>query len=396
MSSRRPDSVAAIDVLPLRLPMRWGFGHAMARRQAAFPRVVRLRLGDGTVGHGEALPRTYVSGEDGASVERCLREELGPRLVGRSFPDLASAARWLTEEEAVAVRERSPAAFCGLELALLDAVGRYVGRSVFDLLGPPRGEPVYDGAVVGFLPERFLELFLSRLRSRHPRVVKVKVGREDDLPRLARVRAVLGDGVDLRVDANGAWTAAEAVRRAGAFADLGVTVFEQPVPGRDLEGLVRVAAAVPMDVLADESLVGTRDALYLLERAPRCRWNLRVGKCGGLLATLELARLAERRGVTTQLGILVGESGLLRAAGRIVAAVHPAFEHLEAEGTGNLVEDLLAAPLPPLPDPAAPGLGVEVCSRRLEALAAEEGADEGDVTEPGAAQTGLAAVAAPA
>jgi len=363
--------VAALEVLTLRLRLRYGFAHARAERRASSPLLVRLTLADGTVGYGEALPRTYVTGEDEGSVRAGLLGALAALVLGRPFPDLDAVSRWLADPEVAAARERAPAALGALELALLDAAGRSSGRPVFDLLGPPRCEPAGDGVVVGFMPERLLDLFLERVRASRPRVVKVKVGREDDLPRLERVRRALGEEIDLRVDANGAWSPEEAVRRVESFAPYRVSVVEQPVAGRDLEGLAQVAAEVEVPVMADESLTGLRDALRLLELAPRVRWNLRVGKCGGLVSTLGLARLARGRGVPAQLGVMVGESGLLAAAGRIAAAVHGEFEHVET-APGMLADDVVAQ-ADSLRPAAAPGLGVDVCPHRVAALTVAAG-----------------------
>jgi muconate cycloisomerase len=150
---------------------------------------------------------------------------------------------------------------------------------------------------------------------------------------------------------------------------------EQPVAREDVAGLARVRRAVATPIMADESIATLDDARRLLDAEACDLWNLRVGKCGGLLATLELARLAQAHGVGCQLGVLVGENGLLGAAGRLLAACHDAFQTLEIDDSGSKRGDVLREPLAPVRDNRAPaplgrpGLGVEVDGPRLEATA---------------------------
>lgn len=380
--------VTALEVVPVRLAFKHSFGHHRAKRKESRPQIVRLRLADGTVGYGESLPRSYVTGETELSVRQRLGGELRELIVGQELPELRDVESWLRTAAPRRAREESPAAFCGLELALLDAIGRRTGRSVGELLGSrSRSTLPYDGAVIGFLPAAAQRLVLSRLRTLAPRVVKVKVGRPDDAERLAMVRRDLGDGVDLIIDANGAWSVDQAIESIRTLERFSLTAVEQPVAGRDFDGFARVAAAVGTPLMADESLATRADAERLLALGAAKLWNLRVGKCGGLMATVELARLASAQGIPCQLGILVGESGVLTTAGRLLAArFDHGFEYLEADGFGNLRDDILVEKLPAVrgvdtPAPALrPGLGIEVDEDRLARFSAVEpgGGDVGD------------------
>lgn len=365
-------TVAALEVLPLRIPFRFAFAHHLAERREARPLIVRLRLSDGSVGYGEALPRPYLTGEDEASVQAELQGNLATLVLGRECDGLAGARAWIETPAARAACARAPAAFCGLELALLDAAGRSRGESVSRLLGGVRrSELPYRTAVIGFLPTSALRLFLGEVRRRQVRLAKVKVGRADDVERVALVRRLLGDDVALVLDANAAWQAGEAIERIRALEAFGLHAVEQPVARLDVAGLAHVRRAVETPIMADESLCTQADAERLLAHAACDLWNLRVGKCGGLLATLELARLAEAHGLGTTLGVLVGETGILAAAGRQFAACHPDLRWLEHEGAGLKSADI--TDLPPVthglaPWPAGPGLGLEIDTMRLAAL----------------------------
>jgi muconate cycloisomerase len=183
----------------------------------------------------------------------------------------------------------------------------------------------------------------------------------------------------LVLDANGAWSADEAVERIRALHAFGLTAVEQPVAREDVAGLARVRRAVSTPIVADESLCTLADARRLLEHEACDVWNLRVGKCGGLLATLELADLAARNGVGCALGVLVGETGILTAAGRHVAACRDGWLWLEHDGAGLKRAEPIA--VPPVTGgrvaaPAGPGLGFAVDEALLLELAERSAAVE--------------------
>jgi muconate cycloisomerase len=368
--------VECLEVFTVRFPFRQPFVHNLATRRESRSLIVRIRLSDGTLGYGEALPRPYLTGETEASVRQALTGPLADLALGWTVGDLPSTARLLRGAEARAALQQGPAAFCGLELALLDAAGRLAGRPVTDVLGPVlRTELPYESAVIGLLPRALLRLYLEKIRRLGKRVIKLKVGSPQDAERVAAVRAVLGPEPELVLDANAAWSAAEAIERIRALEPFGLAAIEQPVAREDIEGMAAVRRAVRTPIMADESIATLADAHRLLEAGACDLWNLRVGKCGGLLATLELARLAVARGVGCQLGVLVGETGILGAAGRLLAACRGELRDLEFDSSGMKQGDVLSEPIAPVVGNRAPattgqpGLGIAVDARWLEAMA---------------------------
>jgi len=185
-------------------------------------------------------------------------------------------------------------------------------------------------------------------------------------------RRALGESVELVLDANGAWSAEEAIARIRRLEPFGLAAVEQPVARHDLIGMARVRAAIHSPVVADESICTVADGERLLKEHACDLWNLRIGKCGGLLATLELVRMAADNGVGCSLGVLVGETGILASAGRLLAACVRELRYLEHDDSGMKPED--PARLSPVTAGRAwapvdtPGLGVEMDHVRLEAL----------------------------
>jgi muconate cycloisomerase len=102
--------------------------------------------------------------------------------------------------------------------------------------------------------------------------------------------------------------------------------------------------------------------------------NLRVSKLGGLAAAHAVARIAAGAGLAVQVGCQVGESSLLSAAGRILAATLQSYAALEGSyGTRLLASDLTDSPFEFGAGGSAtvqrePGLGVAVSQARLAPL----------------------------
>jgi L-alanine-DL-glutamate epimerase-like enolase superfamily enzyme len=148
-------------------------------------------------------------------------------------------------------------AVSALDIALWDLRARLLGVCLADAL--PRfhdAAPVYgSGGFTSYSEARLREQLEAWLQAGLPRA-KIKVGREPDLDpqRLALCREVLGDEVELMVDANGAFTPREALARAEEYAAFGVAYLEEPVSSDDREGLrfVRERAPRGMEIAAGE------------------------------------------------------------------------------------------------------------------------------------------------
>jgi L-Ala-D/L-Glu epimerase len=303
--------VDAIDVLTASLPFRFSFGHALAERNESTNVYVRLVLEDGTVGYGEGVPREYVTGETVESAVQALGDRCAPALVGRelSTPEDVEAA--IDEAAPLDVTPLANAARCALELALLDASGKHFGRSVSTWLAPSPAPFVTYDAVIPFASPKKLTAIALVVRALGIRQVKIKVGDdlERDLHALRLLRRLLGPRVDLRVDANCAWAGAdEALAAIAAMRRFRISAVEQPLPAGDTDGLAAITAGTTEAIIVDESLCSYDDAVALIAARACNAFNIRVSKCGGLLASMRIARLAAENGLACVVGAQVGRA----------------------------------------------------------------------------------------
>ena len=358
----------------LRIPFVEAFGHSASVRSRSDSVVVRLAADDGTVGYGEGLPRPYVTGE---TVETCvdhISHCLWPAIADSRFtaPEpgqdplqaLSGAARAFPDTGGDGVIAWH-AARTACELALLDLLLRRQDLSLGAILPPKRDAVAYSGVITGGSIENAVRL--ARVCAEYGlQAVKIKIGGDDARDRVAAVRKAVGASVSLRVDANCAYTPDEAVATLAALAPFDVACAEQPIPRGDPAVLARVRSRSSIPIMADESLVTVADAKALIAEEACDFFNLRLSKCGGIARTLEIAELAVRAGVGLQLGCQVGESAILSAAGRHVAAHLDGVSFVEGSyGKLLLVEDVSEEPVAfgrggTAPLMRGPGLGVDV------------------------------------
>ncbi len=340
--------VESVTIYQLHIPFHQTFRHALQNREDSDAVIVKITDHNGMSGYGESLPRPYVTGETTEAMIERIRERLAPRIFAESF-----APGWETFEYLQTVmpewtksgeQQSSPvawnAAFCAVELALLDWSLRADHCALADLLPPARYEVVYSGVISADTPKDAAAL-ARRLSRFGVHQIKVKVGTPDDAARLEAVRKAVGEKVELRADANAAWQADEAIEQLRRLARFKLRSIEQPVSAADLLGMKRVRDESGVPIMADESIVTVDQARRLIELDACDYFNIRLSKCGGLSGSLAIARLAQENGVQLQVGAQVGETGILSAAGRTFAAHLPALAWAEGSfGTWLLTEDV--------------------------------------------------------
>jgi muconate cycloisomerase len=321
MPTPRPKT---LDVWTYQIPMRVRFEHARAGRSTSTGILVRLELRDGTVGWGEGIPRDYVTGETLSSAAEIIRHVYAERLLA----DAPLAADPVEGDGIV-----HNAAWCACELAYLDAIGKSRRVRVADMLAGQLGfKPGRRlrrvSAIISSGPLAKVRRNLRMMRLLAFRDYKLKVGKDaaQDEANLAECHRQLGRGLrrrrgptrrTLRVDANGAWDLEEAVRRAETLTRWGVIAVEQPLAKGKEEALAELRRRTSVPIMLDESLLTIEGAERLVRGGQVDLFNIRISKNGGLVQSLRLAQLAHRTGVDFQLGCMVGETGILSAAGRI-------------------------------------------------------------------------------
>jgi L-alanine-DL-glutamate epimerase-like enolase superfamily enzyme len=262
--------------------------------------IVTVRvLAGGLEGHGYA----YTIGRGGRALQALIDHDLAPLLLGRDATDIAALWR-LMWQRLLYVGRGGLASFAiaALDIALWDLRGLRERKPLYALLGAsPREIPAYGSGVD--LPkslEQLLEQTEGFLARGLPGV-KVKIGRaaSEDEARVAAVRKLVGDRVDLMVDANMAWTAEEALERGRRLEAFGLYWFEEPTVPEDVAGHARLARELNVPIAIGESLHSPHEfEQYVAARAAGIVQIDPVTN-GGITASLRALRLADAAGLRT-------------------------------------------------------------------------------------------------
>lgn len=321
--------------------------------------LVRVITSEDVVGYGEVSATPLWSGEDGVSARHFIDSVLAPALLGRPLAPVGALETVL--DKALAGNSFTKA---GLSIALWDAYARTMGVPLAVALGGPyRTEVPIKLSLSGDgedLDRAYAAGTAAGFRSFK---VKVGLGVDGDVARLARARKLAGPDTFLGTDANGGWSRAEATRAIRELASHGPAFVEQPLAPDDLEGMKALrGSGIP--VIADESVFGLADLVRVTRAEAADVVSIYVGKSGGPGRAVAMGRIAAAFGLDTLIGSN-GEFGIGAAAQLHVACALPDLTTSfpsDIIGAYYYAEDILARPLDSdgvrvrLGD--APGLGV--------------------------------------
>ena len=376
--------ITKFELISVDLPFRHAFRHAAVARSVSGSLFLKCSTDTGAIGFGESLPREYVTGESRDGAFKLLKDSILPRLIGMEFPSLTTVRAFLeacdgkAPEGWVASSVPQSAAWCAVDLALLDVFGRAFQEPV-RLNGAARWDPRlrYSGVVSADNPGRFT-MSLIKLALYGFKQVKLKTNGRN-LRQCTRIaRRLFGKNGAVRVDANMAWDFSEALDQIWILEQNGIRCVEQPLKPQDLKGLHRLVAETNSEIIADEGFYSRTSLDRLIRRRACAGVNVRISKCGGLIAAARRYEQARSAGLTTQIGCQVGESSLLSAAQLILIGAVPPPKYLEGCYGKHLLRDDPGSPclqlgyggrLPQLTD--RPGLGVEIDEAMLNCHASK-------------------------
>ncbi len=336
--------------------------------------IVMLRLANGMQGIGEAatLGGPLWAEESVESIKATIDVYLAPALIG------TAANRFVVARSCMdAAAKRNNAAKGAIESALFDAVGKTLGIPAVQLLGGAVRDsvPVLWTLASGD-PAQEIEEAEQKLAARLHDTFKVKIGAqapEADMARMRKLAIALNGRARLIVDANQAWDEITSLRCLPVLADLGVVLVEQPLPAWNIQGMARLRARATVPLMADEGVFTTHDMLDVVRAGAADVVSLKIVKHGGLLATRDVAAVAQAAGMGLYGGCLLESSIGAAAHLQVFAGLRTLEWGCEHFGPQILTDDLVTEP-PRFADfhihlPSGPGLGVTLDPDKLRHFA---------------------------
>ncbi|MGA8920673.1 MAG: N-acetyl-D-Glu racemase DgcA [Pseudolabrys sp.] len=298
--------------MPLTLALaaeRWPIAgsFAISRGSKTEAVVVVAELSDGQArGRGECAPYARY----GESIESVMTQ------INAMRPQLEAGL----DRSALQTAMPPGAARNALDCALWDLEAKRRGRPVHEVAGLPAPHSLTTAYTISLAAPAVMAKAAEAAASRE--LLKVKLGAEGDVARIAAVRVAAPNAV-LIVDANEGWNENNLAANFAACADAGVVLVEQPLPERNDQALAQTQRPIP--VCADES-VHDRSSLAALA-GKYDAVNIKLDKAGGLTEALAVAAEAQRQNFTIMVGCMVATS--LAMAPAILLAQQARFVDLD-------------------------------------------------------------------
>ncbi len=352
-----------------RLPFLHTFHTAHGVMDTREGMIVQVTTNEGITGIGEIAPLRTFNG--GSLADAC---SLLPELAGHlDHTTLYEALELLAAEK---VHTKTASTLCGLEIALLDALGKATGCSVSTLLSPvdftPRAAVPINAVISAKETKVAVETALNAKKNGFP-CVKLKVGLglsiSEEVERIAMVRAAIGPTMHLRLDANEAWQFEEAIAILSQCVSYDIQYIEQPLKAQDFVGMHTLRQEIPIPIAVDEAVHNLESVFLVLDSEIADILVIKPQLAGGLRIGRQMIQAASERGVSSVITSTI-EAGIGLAAELHLAAASPAVT-LEC-GLATLpllADDLLTEELLVrdgfLAVPTGPGLGVELDQQAL-------------------------------
>ncbi|MFW6435017.1 MAG: o-succinylbenzoate synthase [Halovenus sp.] len=241
----------------------------------------------------------------------------------------------------------APAARHGLSLALADGRAKAESVPLYRSLGGSSDvEQVPVNVTLGANEPDVLAERAAQSVEQGYRSIKLKIGTngiEEDVERVRAVRNAVGDDIELRADANGAWTREQAIRAIDRLAALDVSYVEQPLPTADLSEHAGLRGR-GVDIALDESLAA-HDVVDIIESDAADVLILKPMVLGGPDRTVAAAKRCQAAGIvpviSTTIDAVVARVGAVHAAAAI-----PDIRPCGLATGGRLATDLARDPAP--------------------------------------------------
>jgi len=294
------------------------------------------------IGWGEAAPLVKLSPDHRDDFEEILQKTLDS-LSGLSFE---------LDEQAILERLKKliplelPSIRFGLETALLDLAWGGKKR-----LFPNRFYDAQEGIAINGLiwmgdRDFMLGQIDQKLKSGFD-CIKMKIGAidfEQELELLRYIRSGFSkDRVVLRVDANGAFAPADALKKLEQLAALDIHSIEQPIRAGQWSEMKEFCRKTPLPIALDEELIGIGEKARLLDAIEPQHIILKPTLLGGILETKEWVQLAEERNIGWWMTSALESNIGLNAISQLASALGTTIP--QGLGTGKLYNNNLESPL---------------------------------------------------
>ncbi len=328
---------------------------------------IRIHTNEGITGVGECSAFPMIAGETQAT---CFEMAKDFATLWKNKPADAIGERLTELDLFTAGNYTAKSAF---DLALFDIAAKAANQPLYQYLGGQKRD-IESDLTIGIDTPANMAATAAGFLEKGVNIIKVKLGKTatDDIERIRQIRAAVGSGTKLRIDANQGWSYADAVLALTAMGSMDIEFCEQPMRKWNDELLPALCKISPIPIMADESVFTHHDAERLIRNSACAYINIKFAKSGGIREALLINEVAEKSNIPCMMG------GMLESRVALTAKVHFAMAkknirfydldtcllgHLEDPVTGGVTYSGMHLQLTD-----APGIGADVEEAYLKNL----------------------------
>jgi len=338
---------ATFDYCPLDLKFKFDAGTSRGILKSKRSFIVRAQSSSfaSRSGYGEAGPLPKLSLDDIPDFEQVLKEYLSI-LEQNDIP---------TEEEGLLtfleafILDDHPSIRFALETALLDLINGGQ-KQIFKSQSIKSLPAVHINGLIWMGDKDFMLSQINDKLQEGYNCVKMKIGAIDfkaECELLAYIRQNFSSRqISLRVDANGAFSIEDAMRKLDALSKYDIHSIEQPIKQGDWKGMAELCTHSPIAIALDEELIGINgreEQLRLLQEINPAYIILKPTLLGGIQKTLNWIGLARDQAVawwmTSALESNIGLNAIYQLTSKLKT------ELPQGLGTGQLYKNNIDSPL---------------------------------------------------
>ncbi len=371
--------IARVDAFPIMYPTvgRFRFFEGPKGRPEGRPAVVvKITAEDGTVGWGQSVPSQRWSYETIESVYTTIKHYLAPELIGKDAFDVDEIHALMGKSIAASFSIGQPICKAGIDLALHDLTGKKLNCTLAQRWGRRGRDKITLSWTLNPRTLNEIEGLVEQGKKRGYKHFNVKIAPDIkfDLEMCRIVKKLVPDGF-LWADANGGYDVASALAVAPKLADIGVPVFEQPVPANRLSGYKKLKQQGALPIIMDEGVVSAVDLEEYIQLDLLDGVAMKHARCGGLAEARRLVDILRNAGLMFLGSGLTDPDNSLAAALALYGAYDLQYP-AALNGPQFLGDSILKKPFEvvdgQLAVPTGPGLGVEVDEEKVRKLLLKE------------------------
>lgn len=352
--------IKRVTAIPVRLPLKKPYVLANVTQFAAEYVVVEVETESGVIGIGECAPFPGETEETQLDIVPTINGYLGKSIIGKSIFDLETIHFTLDNTLPGHLFAKG-----GIDIAIYDAIGKTLKLPVVSFIGGlyRKEVPILGGMGVPENGEAAAANAVELVKQGF-KTIKMKIGRgkKSDVETVSAVREAVGEDVEIRVDANQAYSAAEAIPILRALEKYNLNLIEQPLPSWDWDGMAKVSDAIDTPIMADEPICTSQDVITVFQKKAADIVKIKAMRCGGIYKALKVCATAEACGIPVVLGSGHESSIGVSAEIHLAAALRSIPYAGEMNGNRRLKEDLVEIPVELSSGyaqvPMLPGLGI--------------------------------------